>query len=288
MRKFFLAVALGCAACELAVDWDHLDDGNATPDGGSPAPVGDAAPASDASIDATSTDAAPVDAGPDENYRLAILADHPDGYWRLDEAPGASVAKDQVGTHDGTYSNVTTAPGPFTGKLAAVFNGNNSVVALPDSFDYSGTAEYTIEAWAEPEFTRSTGCHHIFNREVRQSPRQGYGLLEYQDAGLMLERIVADGIQNTIYGTQTFGMVTDTFAHVVATFQASGPQVYVNGTLVGTGIPDSRQLDPKSITPVIGAAAVNDCVWNGRIAELAIYSKALPATRIAAHYAARF
>lgn len=290
MRKLLIGAgfvgAVGSFAACL-IDTSGLA-GGPTSDSGAPSESAPDTSTAPADSGGTNADAAIADAGPAENYRRLILADHPDGYWRLDEGANATVAKDEVGGHDGTYVQVTTAAGPFTGRLSAVFDGSKSLVSLPNGFDYSGTAPYTVEAWAQPEFTAGTGCHHIWGRETRSSPRQGYGLLSFQDAGILMERIVADGNQNTIFGDEHLLLASNTFSHVVGTYDGSIPKLYVNGVLVQTGIPDQRALGPLTITPVIGAGAQNDCVWNGRIAEVAVYSTALSATQVAAHYAARF
>jgi hypothetical protein len=53
-----------------------------------------------------------------------VLVDHPLGYWRLGEPEGATTAADLVGTHSGTYSDLTLdAAGAVPGDSAASFAG---------------------------------------------------------------------------------------------------------------------------------------------------------------------
>jgi RHS repeat-associated protein len=76
--------------------------------------------------------------GTGSNYRSAVLDSGPRSYWQLGDAPGSASAADDVdanlGTTDGTYSNVTLgAAGPLAGstETAASFNGSTSYASLP-------------------------------------------------------------------------------------------------------------------------------------------------------------
>jgi hypothetical protein len=69
-----------------------------------------------------------------------VLVDHPLGYWRLGEPEGATTAADLVGTHSGTYSDLTLdAAGAVPGDSAASFAGAGAVsFPAASAFDLAG------------------------------------------------------------------------------------------------------------------------------------------------------
>ena len=104
-----LLVALA-AACSLTTSLDGYTGG--------PARASDAG-----TVDASDASSPSSDAGADAEagaslYRATVLADGPLAYYRLDDT--GSVAKDEVGAHDGTY---TGKPSRVPGAIAGESNG---------------------------------------------------------------------------------------------------------------------------------------------------------------------
>jgi hypothetical protein len=285
VRRVVVAAALASAACSLIVDTKGLSGGAVPADGGSPR---EDAALIDASIGDASTDAA--DASSLSPYRDAILADQPISYWRLDEGPGATVAKDQIGNKNpGKYVSVTFGgDGPFHGKTAPQFDGKSSRVEIADNFDLTGTSPYTVEAWVAPDET--TGCQHIFTREQRQStPKRGFALLIFNNSneGLFFERYVTNSNLNS-GSSPPQQLTTGTFTYVVGVYDGMREAIYVNGAFSQSGPTDTRlQQSFVADSPYIGAGGPGDCVFAGRIAEVAVYATALTSDRIMAHYTAR-
>src|SRR5262249_59523897 len=86
-------------------------------------------------------------------YAQAVLADHPLGYWRLDEINGL-VAHDYVGGNNGVYTNALLGqPGyKFSDARTAVVFGalaqsNSYVGGIPIDFSTPSNAEVSVEAW---------------------------------------------------------------------------------------------------------------------------------------------
>src|SRR5262249_53952346 len=88
-------------------------------------------------------------------YAQAILADHPIGYWRLDETNGV-VAHDYFRANDGGYTNAFLGqPGnPVVGThtaagFASVGRNNSLVSAVTNDFTSATNAEFSVECRAK-------------------------------------------------------------------------------------------------------------------------------------------
>jgi len=96
-----------------------------------------------------------VVATPSYPFGQIVLADHPIGYWRLDETSG-TVAHDYVGAHNGTYTNallgqtgdhlIDTHTAARFGVLASI---NSYVANIPIDFANPANASFSVEAWVD-------------------------------------------------------------------------------------------------------------------------------------------
>ena len=95
----------------------------------------------------------PATSGTAAPFASALLGNAPDGYWRLGDQAGSSLAADEVAGGTGSYNDVTLGgSGPFgsSGPASASFGGVDSTVDMPsgefDNSTTSATAE-TIGLW---------------------------------------------------------------------------------------------------------------------------------------------
>ncbi len=237
-----------------------------------------------------------VVATPSTRYPVAVLADHPIAYWRLDETSGL-VAHDYLNGNNGVYTNVLlNQPGysAFDPDRAAKFgslSGNNSFVNnIPIDFSSSGNAAFSIEAWANggsqtsdagivakgtgaggEQFNLDTGgTGHAFRFFIR-------------DAG---------GGTHLASGSITTG---GKWHHLVGVCDEPHGTVslYVDGVLnaSATGIGSNSGI-LSSTNPVnigarqSGTGPTRDDQFVGTIDEVAIYNVALTAAQVAAHFSA--
>jgi hypothetical protein len=103
----------------------------------------------------------------DSALTIAILAENPLGYWKLDETSG-STADDYSGNgHDGTYSGPTLASeaGPDGGDYA-VFDGNNDHVEIDDDDVWTIDTQpgLTVFACIKPTSTGSADFKWIIGK----------------------------------------------------------------------------------------------------------------------------
>jgi hypothetical protein len=221
-------------------------------------------------------------------YAQTVLADTPLAYWRLDEPAGSTTAQDSSGHGvNGTYKGTVTyavagaiANDPDT---AAGFDGATAYVDVGAVLAFAGTAQCTLEAWAQPN--PNTAYQDILARNDSSSgPIAGYLLyveptpspiFTYERVGSSTAKIFA---QSTVVAT------TGTWAHVVVTFDGTTMILYVNGNVAGT-TPNSVTLPTATSDFVLAAAnGGQDSWWHGALDEVAIYDHALTTTRVVEHY----
>jgi predicted alpha-1,6-mannanase (GH76 family) len=226
-------------------------------------------------------------------FGQAVLAAGPLGYWRLDEL-GGTVARDYVGTNNGTYSNVQLGqPGhrlvdTHTSARFGLLSANNSCVTnINLDFATTGNAVFTVEAWVN-------------------------GGAQTTDAGLVTKGFGSGGEQFNLdcggpgrafrffvrerYGTARLAtssvVPNNQWYHLVAVCdQPNGfVRLYVNGNQAAQGsiTPNAGLL--SSAAPVsigsrqagLGSAYNNQ--FSGFMQEVAIYGYALSPAQVLAHY----
>ncbi|HEV2329453.1 MAG TPA: LamG-like jellyroll fold domain-containing protein [Verrucomicrobiae bacterium] len=195
------------------------------------------------------------------------------GWWR-----GDGNALDSAGKHDGTLPfGMNYAPGPF--GLAFDFDGTSRArVSVPDSPDFRLAKALTIEGWIYP---RRWGGYVFFYGDDRA------GLDPYKidlpDGNLRFQLTDA---ANLMVGIQA-PVQLNQWQHIAATFGRNGRmQLFINGKLVAatnTTLKPLNSLDPGQ-TPGIGLGNTQGTQYqtpfNGLIADMALYSRALPPRQI--------
>jgi hypothetical protein len=200
-------------------------------------------------------------------------------WWRLGDASGTR-ATDERGANHGTYRNgpVLGSPGLLTNDLAnkAVrFDGVNDNVLVSDSASLDLTNRITLEAWIKPNILPATGS---FRSVV--SKAESYSL---QFNGPRLEfTIIQNGVRKRLQ-TPVGAVSTGQTYHVVGTFDGVTQRLYLNGAQVGSvALAGSATVTPSALD--IGSWNGSSEFFNGTIDEVAVYNKALTATRVSAHY----
>ena len=232
-------------------------------------------------------------------YQANILFDKPLGYYRFEETSG-SVAKNSgtTGVDGAYYSGDEATPGaggsPSSPKGAAGprppafvgFDANNHCASFDGVGEWidtknqllNGLGAFSLEYW-------------VSTADLANQPAR-VGIVGQNDA---IEYGFIDNNTIQIWTPGGGSLDTDyTFAdnewHHVATI-ASGQDIrnYFDGVLVGTGGSATSNYGTSAYNVHIGGAGIFDITgnwFNGSIDEVAIFDKAIPAERIAAHYAA--
>ncbi len=216
-------------------------------------------------------------------YALAVLADHPIAYWRLDEAPGDTTAHDLMHLVDGKYSGNCGfgAPGALSVDAAVRFDGSTCWVTIDDvpQLRFPDHNPFTVEAWVSPE--ASFGMYqHVFTRESRSAgPIDGYALLVIGSQIGQAERVV--GSANAFAEEN----IAQTFQHLAEVYDGADLYVYVDG--VGQSVAAPLSMTIFAMPEFIGASGPSSNQFLGVLDEIAVYDHALTQAQLQGHIAAR-
>ena len=214
-------------------------------------------------------------------YVDTVIADAPVGYWRLNETSGTTAADSSGNGLDGTYIGgvILGQPGlpPTLASTSVLFNGSNSYVSVPASAILNLTAAWTQEVWV---YLPGTAGGVALAEDYPTNTRVLYTLICGSNS-------TSVGFHNGSWRqTSGPGLASNEWAHVVGTWDGTALKHFINGALSGTSVPGS--LPTSGMNGLyIGKRWDNAFgpYFSGRIAEVAIYSTALSADKIAEHYA---
>jgi Concanavalin A-like lectin/glucanases superfamily/Fibronectin type III domain len=229
--------------------------------------------ASNWSSPATATTSAPSAA----SYSAAVLADSPVSYWRLGDA--GTTAADARGVNNGSYFNgaVTGSPsllGADASNAAVALDGVNDHVRVPSSASLALSSQLSIEAWIKPSTIPAAGQF----KSVVTKP-ESYSL---QFNGPRLEfTIMQFGVRQRLQAPLGAVQAGSTY-HVVGTFDGATRRLYVNGVQVASAaLTGGATANSQGL--FIGSWSGSNEFFAGAVDEVAVYSSALSASRVAAH-----
>lgn len=227
------------------------------------------------------------------SYQSEVLADTPWLYWRLDDTSGTTAADTSGNGRTGTYSgSPTLAQSPLiTDGTSVLFDATNDYCLSSSAIFNSSTA--TVEVWFDYDGTApSPGANGVL-AGCNEGDTSGVGekliLLVNDGAGGGLAVFyVYDGAQKFATGATP---LTVGRHHLVGTVDAAGgtAKIYVDGAQDGTvGVSGSYAgyTNPNAIVGGGSTALAGNVRKAGRRDEFALYTTALSAARILAHYQA--
>jgi len=221
-------------------------------------------------------------------YAAEVLADAPRLYWRFDTTSGTvpdASGNGFAGTAGGLTTANRSAAGPLSGQPTAStafeFIGDGDYVSAPTAtataLNIDGTKPKTVECWVRAD---GLGITYVGAWEIGTRSGGQYMALCHTDS-------------ETAYSVNTYGPnATWTgpghgvwqLVHVTydPTDAATPLKAYVNATRV---LASATTVNLGSAVPLL-AGYLDGRPWVGLVAELAVYDKALPTDRMAAHLAA--
>ena len=250
-----------------------------------PAPATD--PDSGVAPDVTTDAGTPDDPDKDTPYSIAVSADTPLLYWRLNEKTGVTTARDRTSNKlDGTYSAMDVEHD----QPSLVGDTNTSVRITPGgSIDgpkdaklaFVGTAAFSVECWISVP-APPVEIHTIvsFASEAKAS---GYSLwLDPKDGLRAYFGRYENGAGATASTPAATPLVVGTTYHLVAVYDGTQLSISLDG-VSGEAKPSTTALTDGGYRLRIGHSEDTTPKLSARLDELAVYSRALPTDRIKAH-----
>ncbi len=229
------------------------------------------------------------------DYQSTVLSQNPSGYYRLNETVppqpngGATNSGSLGASANGTFVSLPTlnAPGPFSGSVSVGLDGTSQYINTPWVAGLN-TASFSFEVWAKP--TSAPFFAYLASSVEVGDPRSGWYLA--QDDGSTFGHGSAWVVRtfnqhSTTPAGEVFAPVSaaGAWVHLVVTYDGSVLKMYTNGVIASTAAPTNYV--PNVDAPfTVGARSSLNFFWPGNVAEAAMYSSALSATRVAAHYTA--
>jgi hypothetical protein len=232
-----------------------------------------------------------------------VLSQGPAGYWRLNETTQPPVVtttsnKGSLGSSaDGTYNNdpARALTGPFAGSVAVGFDGASQSVTTPWQAALNPNA-FSVELWANPaQVPYSGSVAYLAASAHLATTRTGWYLA--QDNGttfgagsafvvrMFYSNSTVPSIQLAAPATKAVG----SWYHLVLTYDGTTATLYEDGvvatnhTAAFVGNVDTQTSFGMRSD---GSAAAPSLPWPGQQAEVAMYTGALSAARVSAHYTA--
>jgi hypothetical protein len=254
---------------------------------GSPAPVY----IDDITIQSISGPTPPPPPTPSGPYTARILADSPTAYYSLQEQPGSYTLYDSSasGTHDGTWGYDTSGLYPELGEpgiggSSVLFHaysgaGGNPYATAGYYPDLNPVGPFSAEVWVRPISAPSSGYRApVGNFNVNlgwifyQGPEVG-GVFPWiwvqEDGGIWI---------------QSVGMPLNQWYHLAASYDGTNVSFYVNGQYQGKANASAAQPNNKPLLIGTDSTTSTSPAFDGNVCQLALYSHALTASQIQAHF----
>ena len=211
----------------------------------------------------------------DGTYLSQVLQDAPAGFWRLDETSTSSPAADASGNgRTGSYSGGVTLgqAGATAGGTAAAYDGSTGATTIPDASPLRLNGPFTVEFWAK--LSSFVNSWPGILRKGAAATSDGYVVWYASNGTVHFKR------GNLDLATPAGELVTSAYRHFAFVDDGSTGTWYVNGTAVSSG-QLAASLSAGTDPLMLGQG---DQYGKDAVDDVAVYNKALPAARIAAHF----
>ncbi len=223
---------------------------------------------------------------PVDTYGGSVYDDDPSLYWRLSEATG-STAQDSsyFAETPGTYGQATTrnVTGAVEGD-GAVQTSGTTLGTVATQQPLSPTRVFSAEAWFS---TRTPGGKILGFENAPVGNGPNYDKMLYMSGDGRLTFGTYNGAMSTLRSSARYD--DGVFHHVVATQDASGTRLYVDGQQVGSNATSTAETGTGYWR--IGGGNLNgwpdapaNTYYAGTIDEFAVYPTALTAAQVSQHY----
>jgi outer membrane protein assembly factor BamB len=231
---------------------------------------------------------APAAASSSTAYSDAVLASAPVAYYRLDDTGSTATDSSPSGLSGAIGSSVVRGAAGLVSSntdTAMTFPGTQNAsgaVVVPPSPTLQATSKVSVELFLRFSKTPANFAVPVsYGSDSTDAPYDLYFL----GSG----KIAAQFTLSTGVAVATSGVLQpNTTYYVVSTYDGTTARLYINGTLVGSTAKTGTLTgyDGKHGLAIGDDAGFSDPGYGGSVDEVAVYTKALAASDITAHYAA--
>jgi hypothetical protein len=177
--------------------------------------------------------------------------------------------------NNGTLTNGPTFNSGNGGSI--VFDGVNDLVNCGNNSSLSFTNKLTIQIWCSLNVDSDYKSPLMKTTSINWN--DGYGF--YKEGGRFYFFInLWDGAHRVSVSRTTFSMT-----NFVGTYDGTNLKLYENGILMQTGSSFTSNVSNSATNLIIGnGVGDEDFEWNGNIAQVSIYNRALTASEILQNY----
>jgi len=228
---------------------------------------------------ASAASAAVTPTGATSTYASTVLADGPGAYYRLGEPPGVDVGADSSGRAppSSTGHGAFGVPGALVGDgdTAATADGGCCLATAAATLP-TGAAARTVEAWVRP----ADAVGRWFAAWGRPELDRGFAV------GVQDDAVLVSGYGDDLTFRVGRSLVDGAWHHIAVSYSGTVAAAYVDGAAVGSKAFTDTLATGSGTALLIGSGVGGAGPFYGGLDELAVYRSALPAARVAAHFAA--
>jgi hypothetical protein len=210
------------------------------------------------------------------------------GYWRLGDA-STTAADASSSANSGVFLNGPLAVGPLiTGEQnnnARDLDGVNDWVDLAPA-PFGTPARLSAEAWVRTGSTKPAGGYHFLITNSSNEFSNGFSLAVNQANQATF--VAARSALARGQATSSVTLAPNTTHHVVGTYDGARVRIYVDGVERGsaafTGALTWNSGRDLRLGRKVAAASAATAYLDGVLDEAAVYTAALPAATVLAHY----
>lgn len=223
------------------------------------------------------------------SFEGVILADQPEAWWRLNDAPGSTVLLDAVGRHDGNFTGTgitlgQPGVGNHPGNGSVAFDGTGGFGTIPYAAIFNQKTNFTIEGWAKPT-EAGPELSPFSSYSGGSSSYRGYGFVKSSSDGW--RGITGNNDRYTYYYSELGDIRLNQWTHLALVAGPGGISFYKDGKYVAG--PFGNYVPNLTRPFIIGGRNTSgkvDQFWVGQVSEVTFYASALSDAQIEAHYQA--
>ncbi|MBU0847226.1 LamG domain-containing protein [Patescibacteria group bacterium] len=194
------------------------------------------------------------------------------GCWLLNENSGIRAMDLSPYANHGTLTNFDSPPRRSFNGLN--FDGVDDRVTIPHKSIFDITSTLTVETWLKPNAGYGEGTPRIVDKDLYSA----WTIYLTAASGTFSLNLFIDGVIRSFFTTAVVPI--NTWTHTMSTFDGTTANIYFNAVNVLSSAAFPGVIGTNATSIYLGDVGNGTRVFNGRIALVRIYNRALGADEI--------